>query len=541
MKKRDSISYRLTMMFIIFLIVCVAFCGAALYYAQMRIYRAQTIESLENVNRELVELMQNDGQDFINYQKLAIEHYMDIDIPIDVSDYTVYQHEYEALLAERHPGKTLNVDISIDELDPDVQLAFLKYKQVYWILSFESARKAFGLPYTYYLLMYPETSSVVYLIDGERQSRKGHYDFLEAYPDYPAIDHPQGNEAVYMYLFDEYENFPENQPVEWRTWEAGEAINDFQIWHNQWGDTYSYYLPLIINGEKLGLVASEIEIAKVNGIIIRNTLLPIAGIAVILAGASAILIRRIKRKYISKLVSLETHVREYTETKDPGVAAEIIGDIKYHNEISSLAEGISGMILEIEEYVNNLVETNRALLAAEDNAARMKNLANQDALTGVRNRTAYENEMRNLDQEVDGGNAQFALAMIDLNYLKLINDKYGHDKGNIAIQTLSKVICDVFKHSKVFRIGGDEFVAVMKNEDYNQRDLLYMEFNERMHQLSGNAELHPWERVTAAIGIAAYDEKMDVSTKTVFRRADNNMYQFKKRMHATRPQDDIII
>jgi GGDEF domain-containing protein len=54
--------------------------------------------------------------------------------------------------------------------------------------------------------------------------------------------------------------------------------------------------------------------------------------------------------------------------------------------------------------------------------------------------------------------------MFDLNDLKHINDRYGHERGDEYIVNCCRLICQVFKHSPVFRIGGDEFVALLRGE-----------------------------------------------------------------------------
>ncbi len=124
--------------------------------------------------------------------------------------------------------------------------------------------------------------------------------------------------------------------------------------------------------------------------------------------------------------------------------------------------------------------------------------------------------------------------MIDLNFLKRMNDTYGHEKGNIAIKKLCYVICHVFKHSPVFRIGGDEFVTILKNEDYKNADALANEFNYQIESISNEKLLKPWEQISAAIGIALFDISKDTNVEDVFRRADQKMYLRKKQMKGIR-------
>ena len=99
--------------------------------------------------------------------------------------------------------------------------------------------------------------------------------------------------------------------------------------------------------------------------------------------------------------------------------------------------------------------------------------------------------------------------MFDCDNLKKINDQYGHDKGDVYIKATSQMICRVFKHSPVFRIGGDEFAVILQDEDYRNRDALNDSFE--------------------AVGPAC-----DTSVNDTIRRADECMYENKRIRKANR-------
>ena len=155
--------------------------------------------------------------------------------------------------------------------------------------------------------------------------------------------------------------------------------------------------------------------------------------------------------------------------------------------------------------------------------------ANVDALTSVRNRgafTAYVEEMqKNLQAAPE--NAEFAVGMFDCNDLKTINDTYGHEKGDIFLKTATRVICKVFQHSPVFRIGGDEFAVILRNDDFRNREELVRKFEEDSTAISAAAET-PWEKVSVSMGIAVYDPQTDHCVNDTVRRADKVMYVNKK-------------
>jgi diguanylate cyclase (GGDEF)-like protein len=184
--------------------------------------------------------------------------------------------------------------------------------------------------------------------------------------------------------------------------------------------------------------------------------------------------------------------------------------------------------------MRNLLETAKELRDTQQRADAMNELANRDALTGIRNKTAYDNEVLQLDWEIAEGNAEFAIAMIDLNFLKRINDTFGHEHGNMAIKKLCYIVCHVFEHSPVFRVGGDEFVVILQNNDYKNMDELVKEFNRQISECSRGKNMNMWEKISAAIGIAVFDPDMDSAVENVFRRADKAMYQRKREMKSLR-------
>lgn len=204
------------------------------------------------------------------------------------------------------------------------------------------------------------------------------------------------------------------------------------------------------------------------------------------------------------------------------------GDLEHRAAIVGNDE-ISDTAIRLNEMVERLVRTKNALSASRFQAEEMAALANKDALTGIRNKTAYDKEITALEKTLSGGNFDFGIAMIDLNDLKHINDTFGHDKGNVSIVMLCKVVCTVFKHSPVFRVGGDEFVAILKEHDLDHREELRDKFKDELAALRSDSTLQPWEQINASIGISIYDASIDKTVSDVFKRADELMYEDKKK------------
>ena len=195
-----------------------------------------------------------------------------------------------------------------------------------------------------------------------------------------------------------------------------------------------------------------------------------------------------------------------------------------HDEISDLADSMKQMESDINHKISELT-------ASQQFAAKMTELAHKDALTGVRNKIAYDKYVAELDEKIKNKEQlRFGIAMVDLNYLKNINDEYGHDSGDIALIKLSTLICGIFAHSPVYRIGGDEFVIVLRNKDYGNAKALIEEFNQKIEGLTADIDLLPEEQISAAIGYSKYNDEKDTCVDDVFKRADKEMYARKRQM-----------
>ena len=154
-----------------------------------------------------------------------------------------------------------------------------------------------------------------------------------------------------------------------------------------------------------------------------------------------------------------------------------------------------------------------------------------DGLTGLDNRLAFAEKEEVMTEEMRKGNAVFGIIMIDLNFLKKLNDTYGHERGDFALETLAGYIRDVFKGCENYRIGGDEFAVLALKDKVNELSALTEKFKQTLIDKEGG---QPWESISAAIGYAIYDKQKDRSFDDVYKRADAAMYAEKTRMKGGR-------
>lgn len=156
-----------------------------------------------------------------------------------------------------------------------------------------------------------------------------------------------------------------------------------------------------------------------------------------------------------------------------------------------------------------------------------RKMAYTDSLTGVRGKRAYDETEERMDSRIANGElTAFAIAVFDLNGLKYVNDTLGHDAGDRYIVSACRLICNHFKHSPVFRIGGDEFVAIMEGADYENRNDLLQAFNQQAEVNLGDSE------VVVSSGMAEFVPGQDKNCQAVFDRADSLMYERKRALQA---------
>lgn len=195
---------------------------------------------------------------------------------------------------------------------------------------------------------------------------------------------------------------------------------------------------------------------------------------------------------------------------------EVSLDNRGKDEVGILKRAFNQLIRHLKSYIRDL-----------------NDLAYGDALTAVRNKGAFDIYAKNLQAEVDSASEppEYAVVFFDCNNLKAINDQYGHDKGDIYLKGACSLICQVFAHSPVFRIGGDEFAAILRKKEYARRDELIALFDQRCYDIRAVAET-PWEKVDIARGLAAYEPGRDSSVDDVIKRADERMYENKRERKA---------
>ena len=145
--------------------------------------------------------------------------------------------------------------------------------------------------------------------------------------------------------------------------------------------------------------------------------------------------------------------------------------------------------------VNNTIE-------AMENINKIANFANRDFLTGVYNRRFFYSDVEEYVQVAEETNEPYAFAMIDVDYFKKINDKYGHDGGDRVLKSIAKILNDNTKGSDIVaRFGGEEFCVVLKK--INKEEAVKFFVNLRAKVAENEVVIKKQKiRVTISIGVS---------------------------------------
>ena len=356
------------------------------------------------------------------------------------------------------------------------------------------------------------------------------------------------NALVDMYLMDDYDN-PVYETGYYEEREEAFIGADFYslmeptISQGDWGWLCSAYAPLYSeDGSVICHIGCDVAMDDIMserfGFLAAIAIATLIFVAAVLAGA-IIFARNVIIGPLNRLTEATGSFKPAKNItyKDAGV---VDLDIESSDEIGELYSVIRSMQINIIDYLNDLDAMERdnqmykdSLEQAEidikdkdEKIGEISRHAYKDALTGIGNKAAYNLKSRELNDDIAGNRAEFAIVMVDLNDLKMINDNYGHKSGDSYIIGCSRVICDIYKHSPVYRIGGDEFVAVLQGHDYQNRHKLLETTRRSFAASCDNTALDPCERYSASVGMAEYAFD-DNSVELVFKRADSAMYEAK--------------
>lgn len=189
-------------------------------------------------------------------------------------------------------------------------------------------------------------------------------------------------------------------------------------------------------------------------------------------------------------------------------------------------------LLEQDIAVRRMAEKELALKAKELALANanLENLSLTDDLTGLYNRKGFLALVEHRVKLAYRSGDAFCVAFVDLDGLKQINDRFGHQEGNRALMDTAGVLRDCFRESDVIaRLGGDEFAIFVGEADDRQIA------NRIQHKLAArNAASRVDYRLSLSVGIVSGNPAKRSNIETLLAEADQLMYQQKRNKTSSR-------
>ena len=179
------------------------------------------------------------------------------------------------------------------------------------------------------------------------------------------------------------------------------------------------------------------------------------------------------------------------------------------------------------------LENIRKLLNLNNAIRELDRLYVIDPLCNIYNRNGFIRLADQMFRHCEQTGEELMITFIDMDGLKLINDNYGHDEGDFALQRLAAVISDVcFRNMVCARFGGDEFIAIGTN--LSEEDGAAFEQNFRTHMAEMNEIIHKPYELAASIGTFVTKITRDMKLFSLIAKADQIMYEQKKKKRTSR-------
>ena len=205
------------------------------------------------------------------------------------------------------------------------------------------------------------------------------------------------------------------------------------------------------------------------------------------------------------------------------------GSVKYEIVINTENGGNKSLLISESRYAGPSGNSNGMVVAVSDITERMEKeriiwqQAYTDSVTGLYNRAFFEAEMERIGKDLSRYK-DVSIISIDIDGLKIVNDTLGHKVGDELLVEAARIISGVFRKIDIAaRVGGDEFCIILPGASIKtavkKRDAIF----EKIESFNGSPRQF---YLSMSIGVAALQSD-DSSIYEVFKRADDNMYQYK--------------
>ena len=300
---------------------------------------------------------------------------------------------------------------------------------------------------------------------------------------------------------------------------------DEEAFQDRWGRFYSAYAPVYDSaGNIVGMVGVDFDALWYEQQITRyNVSIIVISIAAVVIGA--MLVVAIVSRIISRFRKLYSELSDLSEDIE-----ELNRDIAQNQDFTELIDEIG----ETDSFAEEPDEKELSVDAIGALSSKLKSMhaqmhhylavvhkiANTDTMTGVGNRNAYNNMVKNINSQIREGKASYSIFITEIRQLNSIYDNLGREYGEMVISDIVGILKKNFGNENLYRIGDGEFVAVLGDTISTDRtNRITREFDADLKDYSSQID-----DITLAVsnGAANYDPVIDREFKDTFKRAENS-------------------
>ena len=195
------------------------------------------------------------------------------------------------------------------------------------------------------------------------------------------------------------------------------------------------------------------------------------------------------------------------------------------NQISAAVKMLN--LLKNNENIQKQLE--ESLYVLKENNLELETLSKKDPLTGICNRRGFFEYAEPMLKKARAAEKTFLVLYADMNNLKIINDRYGHEEGDYSLHTIAEILAEIVQKEQtgdgvVARIGGDEYACALMTE--KKKELLLQELYDAFTVRNEQSD-KPYN-VTVSIGACALEPDDEHRLADALSLADEQLYEVKK-------------
>ena len=312
----------------------------------------------------------------------------------------------------------------------------------------------------------------------------------------------------------------------------GTPSADKQAHVDEWGKFYSAYSPVYDEvGQITGIVGVDFAAEWYNGKLRMNrAIVVIVTVITLIIGIvlSFTIMSQNRQRFVALIreldqLDLNTHYIEQTMMQAAAKKIEILPEedsAALRSLAASEKEGAENAP-DHDEYAE-LSERLKKIQKKFDKFIHFIDASiYRDDLTGVQNKIAYKNRIKELDKAIETGTADFSIVFFDINELKSVNTYRGFEAGDEIMRGAGAILAKIFGDENIYRVAGDEFIALMEGVERRELNNYFLKLGKALKEFNmgrtGKAKL------SFAWGVNTFNPEKHDSYRPVFIDAETDM------------------